>query len=182
MDQLKERFMEEVNHHLSAQDDSTLWEAAFDTLLADVEALYPERSKKYEVFLQIGACSHWLRPHQTRWTADGGFAAPDGYVQKYRDHITNSQGPIGSGLPEFDWFVLVHWNFEMEEWQIAPKFFGKKRFVFRAALPTRTNRHLQAAIHTVWVPGPPGEPENKVVRFYGFRKRNQEWNCVAAGN
>lgn len=180
---LKERFMLEINPHLSAEDDPNFWVAAFDTLLADIEALYPEKDKKQEIFLQIGACSHWLRPHQQRWTASGGFAWPAGYLQKYQDHIKNSWGPIGSGPPELEWFVLIHWNREEKEWQmVAPKFFGKKKLVLRAALPTRTGRHMQAALHTIWTPGTPEQPHKRVVRFYGFRKRGKEWECVAAGN
>lgn len=140
----------------------------------DVDALHPVKDKKQEVFLQIGACSHWQRPHQTRWTASGGFAWPEGYLQKSEDHVKNSWGPIGSGLPEFDWFVLLHWDNAEQEWQVvAPKFFGKKRVVFRAALPTRTARHPQAAVHTIWIPGTPANAAKKEVRFYGFRKRGQ---------
>ena len=178
-EELKQRFMQEVLPYLSAEDDTSFWITAFDTLLSDVEALYPEKSKKQEIFLQIGACSHWLRPHQKRWTASGGFAWPEGYLQKNQDHVKNSRGPIGGGLPELDWFVLAHWNREKKEWQlVAPKFFGKKRLVFRAALPTRTRRHRQAAIHTIWEPGSPEHPDKREVRLYGFRKRDQEWACV----
>jgi hypothetical protein len=50
--------------------------------------------------------------------------------------------------PESDWFVLAHWNREAKKRQlVAQKFFGKKRLVFRAALPTRTRRHRQADTH-----------------------------------
>lgn len=180
---ITERFVKEISPHLTAEDDANLWRAAFDTMLADIETLYPEKGKKHEVFLQIGACSHWLRPHQTTWTAGGGFAAPEGYLQKYIDHTKNSWGPIGSGLPEFDWFVVAHWNREEQEWEmVAPKFFGKKKLIFRAALPTRSRRHMQAAVHTVWMPGSPEDPAKRVTRLYGFRKQDEVWKCVAAGN
>jgi hypothetical protein len=179
---LKENFIKEIIPHLSTEDDVNFWLTAFDTLLSDVEALYPEKNKKQELFIQIGACSHWRRPHQHRWTAAGGFAWPDGYIQKYQDHIKNSWGPMGSGLPELEWFILLHWNHEEKEWQITePKFFGKQRLVFRASFPTRTKRHMQAAVHTIWDPGTPERSDEKLVRFYGFRKRNQEWGCVACG-
>jgi len=178
---LKERFMQEITTHLSVEDDPHFWMMAFETLLSDIEALYPEKRGKREIFIQLGACSHWLRPHQKRWTASGGFAWPQGYIQKCQDHIKNSRGPLGSGLPEFEWFVLLHWNREETEWQmVAPRFFGKKQIVFRAALPTRTRRHHQAAVHTIWMPGSPEQPEKKVVRFYGFRKKNHAWECVVA--
>jgi hypothetical protein len=178
-DILRETFSRAIIAHLTDEDDATFWVAAFDTLLSDIDALFPAKSKKQEVFLQIGACSHWRRPHQTRWTAAGGFAWPDGYIQKYEDHKYNR--PMGGGLPEFDWFVLVHWNREDLKWEmVEPRFYGKRRLVFRAALPTRTARHPQAAIHTIWIPGTPGEPDRQKVRRYGFRKRAQGWECVAA--
>jgi hypothetical protein len=180
---IAESFFQEIAHHLTADDDVSFWRTAFDTLLADIETLYPEKGKKYELFLKIGACAHWLRPHQMSWTAGGGFAWPEGYLQKYRDHIKNSWGPIGSGLPELEWFVLAHWNHEKTEWEmVAPKFFGKRKLVFRAALPTRSSRHMQAAIHTAWIPGSPEDTDKKVIRFYGFRKQDEVWKCVAAGN
>jgi hypothetical protein len=151
--------------------------------MSDIEALYPDKTKKQRIFLQIGACSHWRRPHQHRWTAAGGFAWPDGYLQKYEDHTKNSWGPIGGGLPELDWFVLIHWNGEEKKWQIVePKFSGKKKLVFRAAFPTRTGRHQQAAIHTIWIPGTPDQPDKQATKFYGFRKKEQSWECVAASN
>src|SRR5262249_15151290 len=65
---------------LSRQDDGRLWEALLDLLVADVEQLLRGYRRKEHVLLQIGTCAHWLRPHQTRWTAAGGFAAPEGYA------------------------------------------------------------------------------------------------------
>ena len=180
---LKDAFEQKIVPHLTVEDDLEFWLFAFETLLSDIDALHPVKSKKQEIFLQIGACSHWLRPHQMRWTAAGGFAWPEGYLQKYKDHVKNSWGPIGSGLPELEWSVLMHWNSEEQEWQmVAPKFFGKKRIVCRAALPTRTARHQQAAVHTIWMPRSSDDRAQKEVRFYGFRKQDHKWQCVAAGN
>ena len=181
--ELKDSFTQAVLTHLTSEDDEKFWVAAFETLLSDIDALYPDKGKKQEIFLQIGACSHWRRPHQTRWTAAGGFAWPDGYVQKYQDHTKNRWGPIGGGLPELDWFVLVHWNREAKKWEmIESKFYGKKRLVFRATLPARTGRHKQAAIHTIWTPGTPEQPDKQATRFYGLRKKQQDWECVATRN
>jgi len=70
--------------------------------------------------------------------------------------------------------VLIHWNGEEKKWQIVePKFSGKKKLVFRAAFPTRTGRHQQAAIHTIWIPGTPDQPDKQAPKFYGFRKKEQ---------
>jgi hypothetical protein len=89
------------------------------------------------------------------------------------------EGQLGSGLPEFDWFVVVHWNREAKKWQmVTPKFFGKKKLVFRIALPTRSLRHQQAAVHTIWSPGSPDRPDRKIEPLYGFRKLNGQWQCV----
>jgi hypothetical protein len=182
-EELQQTFRQRIVPYLTAEDDANFWETAFDTLLSDMDAIHPDRSVKHEIFLQIGACSHWVRPHQTRWTAAGGFAWPEGYIQKYRDHWRNSRGPIGHGLPELDWFVLAHWYHKESRWRmVEPKFYGKKKLVLRASLPTRTTRHPQAAIHTIWSPGTPGSPDTQETMFYGFRKRNQEWKCVAVRN
>jgi len=101
-EQIRDSFCQKVISHLTTEDDAGFWVTAFDTIMSDIEALYPDKTKKQKIFLQIGACSHWRRPHQHRWTAAGGFAWPDGYVQKYEDHIKNSWGPVGGGLPELD--------------------------------------------------------------------------------
>jgi hypothetical protein len=176
---LREDFKRTIQKELSKEDDLGLWLAAFETLIADVEACDLEQWRKHEIFIQIGRCSHWLRPHQKRWTAAGGFAWPIGYVQKSEDHIKNSSGPIGSGLPELDWYVLLHWNREAEEWQlISPKFFGKKKLIWRVVLPARTRRHLQAAVHSLWSPDSPEQKGRKTEHFFGFRKMDGQWQCV----
>lgn len=168
-----------ITPYLRSDDDPAFWRAAIEVLFADVELLMPPRESR-EVFIQIGACSHWRRPNQTRWTEGGGFAWPMGYIQKYDPRFGNRQGPVGAGLPELGWFVLAHWNRELDRWEvIEPKFFGKRRLVFRAALPTGTRRNPQGAIHTIWTPGSPVNPAEKLECLYGFRKVRNEWRCVA---
>lgn len=61
-----------IAQNLNAEDDPELWQVVIDTILADLQAANG-------ITVEIGRCSHWLRPHQTRWTADGGFAWPTGY-------------------------------------------------------------------------------------------------------
>jgi hypothetical protein len=178
--ELREEFERIIKMSLTNEDDLEFWTSAFETLIQDVSAFELNECRKYEIFIQIGACSHWLRPHQKRWTAAGGFAWPVGYLQRAEDHIKNSWGPIGSGLPELDWFVLMHWNRESGEWQmVTPKFFGKKKLILRVALPSNTLRHHQAAIHTIWSPESPELLNRKVEELYGFRKLNGQWQCVA---
>ena len=161
-----------VRLFLGEEDDPALWAAVFDTLARDFEEFHPASPKGYEVFFQVGACSHWLRPHQTRLTAAGGFAYPAGYL---------GSGFSRRGLPEFDWFTILHRNREQGGWVQTGKFFGKRRVVCRVALPTRTLRHDQAAVHVFWSPGTPDDPEQKRRMYYGFRKVSGAWECVASG-
>lgn len=139
------------------------------TLLQDVVAELDACPTKRPVYAQLGACSHWLRSHQTRWKAAGGFAWPTGY---------GGSGFSRLELAEFDWSILMVWDVGQQTWLPVDKFHEKRRFLFRAALPTRTKRHLQAAAHTVWVPGKPSQADQKSTMFYGFRKVNEQWTCV----
>ncbi len=159
-----------ILNHLLETDDPNFWLAAVTTLFSNVESELAEAQIKYPVYVQLGACSHWLRPHQTRWTASGGFAWPSGYGGGQYSR---------SSLPEFDWSVILRWDTERLSWTPTEKFTGKRRCLFRAALPTRTRKHQQAAIHTLWSPGKPSKPREKITCFYGFRKVDGDWLCVA---
>jgi hypothetical protein len=156
-----------VLSRLRGEDDPNFWEVALDVLFADAGRLCGPSGGK--VMAQVGACSHWLRPHQTRWTADGGFAWPTGY------------GGVGFsrlGLPELDWSVTFTWDSATASWQAGEEA-PQSDFLFRAALPTRTARHLQAAVHTLWALGPPVGPRRPLLQFYGFRKKQGRWACTA---
>lgn len=145
-----------IASNLNKDDDPNFWQAALQVLSEEFRRCRDENPKKGDWFLLVGACSHWVRPHQTRWTAAGGFAYPEGYR---------------NSLPELDWQAIF--VFRDREW-IAVKNLPKKHSrVFRAALPTRTNRHKQAAVHTRWYPG-------SETAFYGFRNTDGHWTCVAA--
>jgi hypothetical protein len=157
---------------LEDEDDPALWAAVFDTLSRDFGALCSAAPKGFEVYFQVGACSHWLRPHQTRLKAAGGFAYPAGYL---------GSGFSRRGLPEFDWYTILRRDREEGTWAQTRKFFGKRRVVCRVALPTRTLRHRQAAVHVFWSPGTPDNPEVKRRMYYGYRKVERAWVCVASG-
>ncbi len=172
--------MQESNHTslvgiiqacLRSDDDPAFWGAAIQVLAFDIEAEITDGSHNCDVYLNIGACSHWLRPHQTRWTAAGGFAWPTGYG-----------GGTWSrrGLPQFDWSQKFLWDVSARSWKPVDRFKGKRKLSCRVALPTRTARHDQAAIHTLWEPGTPTTPTEKRLRFYGFRKQDGNWACVAS--
>jgi hypothetical protein len=147
---------------LNDEDDPLLWKSVLSVLLDEFPFRHATVEKGTECFLHLGACSHWFRPHQSRWTAAGGFAWPIGYG--------GAKGFLHKGLPEFDWSVTF--QLTKGKWQPVARFAGKKKLVVRIAIPSRTKRHKQAAVHTLW------QPENKVI-FYGFRNLPDGWKCVA---
>jgi hypothetical protein len=142
---------------MGEDDDPELWRAALGHILSEVE---PGPG----LLVEVGRCSHWLRPHQSRWTADGGFARPTGYGGGGGGHCL-------SALPQFDWSVVLGWD--GAEWEAVPR--RSVRAGLRVAIPSRTRRHRQAAIHTLWHTG-----REKVVVFYGFRRRDDGWICTAS--
>jgi hypothetical protein len=155
---------------LGEDDDSTLWPVVLETVYADAETLARLVAGSQRVLTQIGRCSHWMAPNKARWTADGSFAWPSGY------------GAIGfslTGLPEFDWFGQWAWCPESQSWKVTDGRPSSEDLVFRVAVPSRTRRHHQAAVHTVWRPGAPPLPRMEVMQFYGFRRLKAEWSCTA---
>src|SRR5207249_1996075 len=127
--------------HLRADDDPALWEQTLRVTAQDASLLRVCRSGLYAI---IGSCSHWVRPHQSCWTAAGGFAFPDGYG--------DGEGFVG-GLPNLDWSVTLEFDSGLLCW-VSPKQMPTKRFrSVRLAIPSRTTRHRQAAIHAVWSSG-----------------------------
>lgn len=143
---------------LEAEDDPDFWRSALTYVLSESE---PRPGASVEV----GRCSHWLRPHQTRWKADGGFAWPTGYG------IDGGGSYSRYGLPQFDWSIVLDWS--EGGWEPAPR--RSVRHLLRLALPSRTRRHGQAAIHALWHAG-----REKRVVFYGFRRRGGAWVCTAS--
>jgi hypothetical protein len=152
--------------HLTHDDDPVLWDVATNSILADAAAIC--RDAKDDVFVQIGSCRHWIRPHQSRWIADGGFASPFGY-----DKTTT--GFSFSALPELEWSVFFKWS--GSAWELGRT--GARCVLRRIAIPARTTRHLQAAVHTIWTPRSPASKE-KVVQLYGFRKKGGIWQMTAS--
>jgi hypothetical protein len=151
--------------HLTGEDDYDLWRLISLTVGDDFFQHHKKRGTKGQAwYLRLGCCSHWVRPHQSRWTAAGGFAWPAGYKGAAGHSLVE-------GLPEFDWSEVF--RFESGRWMHVQKFSGKKQIVLRVAVPARTTRHMQAAVHSIW------SDTNDVV-FYGFRKLTGEWKCVAA--
>ena len=152
-----------VLDRLTPQDDTEAWKIILAVIGEEFVARYrADARRKQPWFLRIGVCSHWWRPHQARWTQAGGFAWPVGY-----------SGNGWPGLPEFDWSVVL--AFDGERWKRVGKIAGNKHIVLRVAVPARTAKHKQAALHTSWSTS--HEPV-----FYGFRNIDGRWICVAASD
>jgi hypothetical protein len=82
---------------LESEDDPALWERTLSSVLGDLVTFYGEPSKKQVMLADVGRCSRWLRPHQSRVMLGGGFASPFGYGNKGGGYSFHS-------LPEFDWY------------------------------------------------------------------------------
>jgi hypothetical protein len=164
-------FAPTIGRLLGEDDDPALWAAVIGVVYRDAQALCRLVPSSWEVTTQLGRCSHWLRPHQTRWTADGGFAWPTGYAGRRWSR---------EGLPEFDWSCEWCWRPDMGCWAEAGATQGVRRLVLRVAVPARSRRHRQAAVHTVWRPGEAFGFDADVVQFYGFRRQDDgSWACTA---
>jgi hypothetical protein len=166
-------FEQTISQNLSPNDDINLWLLFFEIWKEDFQLNQSKDLDDYEIFLQIGACSHWLRPHQTRLTAAGGFAYPVGYG----GNSTYSR----SGKPEFDWSVLFHFDKIKQDWFYAEKQFGMNKLVCRVALPNRTIQHNQAVANVIWLSGTPQNPKEKSKIFYAFRKVENIWKFIKSG-
>jgi hypothetical protein len=159
-----------IGARLGPGDDVTLWEAAWDEIVAPIESAAKTADGATALYLQMGSCSHWLRPHQTRLAAGGGFAWPSGYLGGRYSRL---------GLPELDWHVLLRWAGDAG-WAVVSRFAYKRRLVCRVAVPNRTARHGQAVIHVRWEPGTVDHPRQKATRYYAFRRRSDGWVCEAS--
>lgn len=156
-----------IARNLTPDDDPELWIVATKALFAEASLLAVET--KDEVYAQIGCCHHWISPHRPiHWTADGGFAWPFGY-----DKTTT--GPSYRAMPEFSWSESFKWT--SSGWE--PGQTGRRCLSFRIAIPARTARHLQAAIHTIWTPHSPVSTE-KVIKLFGFRNHDGHWTMTAS--
>ena len=157
-----------LKERLSGEDDPALWEQVLKVLAEDASIVEPVTDTS-QLYAEVGVCSHWLRPHQTRWTAAGGFAWPVGY---------GSTRFSRTGLPLFDWSVTLQFNPALIGWVIPEKLPTKRSISVRVAIPSRTTRHRQAAVHTLWPPRTLDAKRERTV-FYGFRELNGVWELKA---
>ncbi len=172
-EETREFFGRIIRLSLTDEDDVLLWFLVLETVISDVQLLQNDAEVKMPLYLEVGACSHWHRPHQTTWKPGGGFAYPSGYGGGH------SMGPFG--WPEHDTFVLFRWRPKKKQWRLVlPIYETKRKLICRVSIPTRTARHNQAAVRVVWSPGSPQNARRKLEILYGFRKREGDWKCVAS--
>jgi hypothetical protein len=157
-----------LKERLSAEDDPALWEQVLKVLAEDASILEAV-TEGSQLYAEVGVCSHWLRPHQTRWTAAGGFAWPVGYGGTRFSR---------TGLPLFDWSIRLQFNHAPVGWVVPEKLPAKRSISVRVAVPSRTTRHRQAAVHTVWPPKTLDAKRERSV-FYGLRSLNGVWELKA---
>jgi hypothetical protein len=150
--------IEAVRSKLTAADDPDFWDTALTVLTDEFLQRYNRKANNQDWYFLVGACSHWVRPHNSRWSAKGGFVFPEGYQ---------------NGTPELDWSVIL--SRQDESWHSVEKLSGKKQTVLRVAVPARSARHKQAVVHTKWSTFQ--EPV-----LYGFRRLEGSWQCVAASD
>lgn len=150
--------LENVRGRLTVEDDLGLWENALTVLGEEFLLRYDREGKNRGWVFLVGACSLWVRPHNSRWNAAGGFVFPEGYQ---------------NSLPQLEWSVILSYGNRC--WTPVQKLPGKNNVVFRVVLPMRSARHKQAAVHTKW-------STNQNPILYGFRNIEGTWKCVAASD
>jgi hypothetical protein len=171
-----------LTEHLSLEDDPALWVGILRGIAEDAREFAILRSKLY---VEIGACSHWLRPHKIRWRPPGGspagygLAYPAGYGFAYPAEQGSGKGFGGAmGLPRFDWSVMLLFIPASGTFE-TPSAPPTKRFrSARVAVPSRTTRHRQAVVHTLWPSGTLDARHTRTV-LYGFRNVNGVWGLKA---
>lgn len=157
-----------ISELLGEQDDAAFWQGALDRILADTHTMAEAYAGKDSILVEVGRCSHWISPHTKR---PSGMAWPYGY------------GNVGQGyslrsLPEFDWSLRWMRQVESGAWIAARGQPSRRPLVQRIAIPARTARHPRGTVHTIWLPGSPVSPSEKLTRAYGFEKGESGWRCV----
>jgi len=162
-----------LQQRLAVEDDPALWRQVLRTLAEDASTLETVNDGS-PLYAEVGVCSHWLRPHQTRWTAAGGFAAPKGYGDGGGGGL-----PLARvGLPRLEWRISLLFNPTAVEWVVPAELPTKHFNSIRVAVPSRTARHRQAAVHTLWSRRTLDARRIQTV-LYGFRNSNGVWELKA---
>jgi len=156
--------------NLTEDDDSKLWEFALATILGRTRADASLYAGKEAILVQIGCCSHWIRP---KWKTLSGMTCTSGY-----DPTVFPTGVCGfNHLPAFDW--SSKWRLDPASGSLEPMYGQPTRrpLCHRICIPARTSRHPQATVHTIWTPGSPDNPKRKWLILYGFERTERGWRC-----
>jgi hypothetical protein len=161
------RICDDLAAKLTEDDDPALWEFALTTILGRSRADASLYTGKEAIIVQIGCCSHWIRP---KWKMDSGMTWPFGYA-----YATPSLS--WRSLPQFDW--SLKWRLDIDSGALEPMRGQPTRrpLCHRICLPARTARHPQATVHTIWTPGSPKNPNRKWTMLYGFSRTRRGWRC-----
>ena len=161
-------FRSEIGVLLGQEDDAAFWRCAIDRILADTHAMAEAYAGRDSILVEVGRCSHWIRPHTRR---PSGMAWPYGY------------GNVGQGfslksLPQFDWSLRWTRQLESGKWVATQRQASRRPLVQRITIPARTARHPRGTVHTIWLPGSPESPAHKLAWAYGFEKGQSGWQCI----
>ncbi len=157
---------------LTEDDDPALWEFALTTILGRTRADASLYSGKEAILVEIGCCSHWIRP---KWKTRSGMTWPFGYDPSVF-HWGYGAWFFKSN-PDFDWsfkWLLDPASGALEPMRGQPT---RRPLCHRICIPARTSRHPQATVHTIWTPGSPDDATRKWVILYGFERTERGWRC-----
>ena len=143
------------------------------TACDDISTEAAESETKRELFLVVGPCSSWLRPHQTRWrVGDLEFAWPSGYGGTRFSR---------TGLPELDWCCCFQYSGDDAYTMVdVPRRFKKRQILLRVAIPTKTRDRWKASINMFWTPGTPRNARRSIVRLLAMLRKNDRWNLAGS--
>jgi hypothetical protein len=162
--------IEALVQRLDSEDDPRLWQDALDVIFCDLSQQARDYTGKDAIIAEIGPCSHWIRPH---WTSvSDGTRFPSGYNQTVTGFSFRS-------LPQFDWSLRWKYDPEAQAWVDVKGQPSRRPLTYRIVIPARSTRHSQATVSTIWQPGSPADPANKLLVVYGFERNNNTWQRFA---
>ncbi len=163
-----------ISSYLSETDDPDLWQAVLRIGCDDISTQVSGTQSTRDVFMVIGPCSSWLRPHQMRWrVGKNEFAWPSGY---------GGSGNSRTGLPELDWCCAFKYSGPDDYTMIdIPRRFKKRQIVFRIAIPTQTIDRRKVSINMFWTPGTPRDYNKSAIRLLALlRGDTGGWKLVGS--
>jgi hypothetical protein len=164
---------ERIKRHLTDTDDPGLWRVVLNIACDDISAEVAKSKTTRDIFLVVGPCSSWLRPHQTRWrVGDLEFAWPSGY---------GGVGYSRTGLPELEWCCCFQYSGTDAYTMIdVPHRFKSRQILLRIAIPARTANRRKASVNMIWTPGTPRKSRCSIVRFLAMSRENDRWKLVGS--